>query len=237
MTADDPVMIRLNEIAVHAATVDREDARRQYEQLWTQLGEDGDPLHLMTLLHHLADLYEDPARALEWDQRALVAADRLTDERLDAYHPGLRRAAMYPSLHLNIADNLTKLGRVTEADEQLVSAEQYLDQLDDGGYGAMIRGGIAKMRERITVQPPKAALSDLVPIGEFLAHEASSDVRSELLEEMGRRQTGRRVFTFNCFDVIVDDDAKSVTVDDVLDIERSATVSFSAFSALLQHSD
>lgn len=149
MTAPDPVMARLNEIAVLSATVDRDRARSEYLQVWQEVGRDGDALHLMTLLHHLADLYDDPQQALEWDQRALRAAERLTDERVAQYHPGLRRDAMYPSLYLNIADNLAALGRTAEADEQLVRAERHLDQLGDDGYGAMIRGGIARLRQRI----------------------------------------------------------------------------------------
>lgn len=149
MNVPDPVMARLNEIAVLSATVDREQARLEYLQVWEQVGEDGDPLHLMTLLHHLADLYDDPQQALDWDQRALLAADRLTDERLEQYHPGLRRDAMYPSLYLNIADNLAKLGRTAEAEDVLTKAERHLDQLGDDGYGAMIRGGIDRLRARI----------------------------------------------------------------------------------------
>lgn len=149
MTTPDPVMARLNEIAVRAAAVDRGQARREYLQLWQEIGPGGDPLHLMTLLHHLADLYDDPQQALDWDLRALEAADRLTDERLEQYHPGLRRDAMYPSLYLNIADNLVKVGRRVEAAEQLTKADRHLDELDDDGYGAMIRGGIARLRERM----------------------------------------------------------------------------------------
>lgn len=146
----DPVMVRLNEIAVHSATVDRDEAKQQYLALWAELGEDGDPLHLMTLLHHLADLYDDPEQALDWDLKALEAADRLTDARLDAHHPGLRRAMMYPTLHLNIADNLARLGRAAEAETQLTAAERHLDELGDDGYGAMIRGGVARLRATLT---------------------------------------------------------------------------------------
>lgn len=52
--------------------------RRDLEEIG---GEQGDPLHVCTLTHAIADVQDDVHEELVWDQRALAAADLLTDAR------------------------------------------------------------------------------------------------------------------------------------------------------------
>ncbi len=118
---------------------DPDAARDTLLDLWDTLGPLGDPLHRCTLAHYLADLYDDAAQALIWDVRALDAAGALTDERTRRHHPTLRVRGFYPSLHLNLADNLRRLGSFEAADQHLEAARGYFDALGADPYGDRIR--------------------------------------------------------------------------------------------------
>lgn len=126
-----------------------ETARRDLLAIWQQIGVAGDPFHRCTLAHYLADLYEDPAEALIWDIRALDAADGLKDERAQQHHASLQVAGFYPSLFLNIADNLRCLGAFEAAAEHISSAEQHTSALSDDAYGDTIRTAIHEVRQAI----------------------------------------------------------------------------------------
>ncbi len=131
-------------------------ARQELLAVWEDLGVLGDPLHRCTLAHYLADLYTDPAAALIWDVRALDAADALTDQRTGEHHPGLQVAGFYPSLHLNIADNLRRLGAFEAAAEHVGKAEERVDALPQGPYGDMICTAIHGVHEAITARDTMA---------------------------------------------------------------------------------
>lgn len=129
---------------------DTESARRDLLATWTQVGVAGDPFHRCTLAHNMADLCDHPAEALMWDVRALDAADALTDERAQQHHATLFVAAFYPSLYLNIADNLRLLGAFSAAAHHIGTAEQHSSALPANAYGNTIRTAISQVREAIT---------------------------------------------------------------------------------------
>ncbi|MEV5652796.1 hypothetical protein AB0L57_31480 [Nocardia sp. NPDC052254] len=133
-----------------AGDIDR--ARADLTDLWTGIGPTGDALHRCTLAHHLADLQPDPAQALIWDIRALDAADALTDARLRRHHDGLRIAGFQPSLRLNIADNLRRLGSFDAAADHLAAARQHIDALPDDAYGRGIRQAIEDSAEMVAAR-------------------------------------------------------------------------------------
>jgi len=140
--------------AIGAAVVlghegDTESARRDLLAIWSRVGAAGDPYHRCTLAHYLADLYESPAEALVWDVRALDAADALTDERAQQHHAHLQVAGFYPSLHLNIADNLRRLGAFGAAAEHVDDAARHAPALADDAYGDMLRTAISEVRQAI----------------------------------------------------------------------------------------
>lgn len=148
--AADPVMQRISEAVVAARSgVDVDGPRSALLALWTEITAGGDPLHRCTLAHYLADLYEDPARALIWDVRALDAADVLTDGRARDHHAGLSVAGFYPSLHLNLADNLRRLGSFAAAAEHLDAARDRSSALPDDDYGRLIRAAIDGVGEAV----------------------------------------------------------------------------------------
>ena len=127
----------------------RADARRRLTDLWERVGPDGDPLHRVTLAHFLADLQDDVRAELRWDERALAAAGDLTDERAQQYAAALRVRGLLPSLHLNLADCLRRLGDAPGARQHLAEAESSIDELADDDYGRMIRAGLWHVRQAL----------------------------------------------------------------------------------------
>ncbi|MFF3004326.1 hypothetical protein ACFVTF_16125 [Kitasatospora sp. NPDC057940] len=125
------------------------EARASFEELWAALGERGDVFHRCVLAHYLADLQDDPQDELEWDRRALAAADSLTAERAQTYESALQVRAFYPSLHLNLASDHLKLGEPDLAREQLERAVRSLDALPEDAYSAGIRSAVDELRQRL----------------------------------------------------------------------------------------
>jgi hypothetical protein len=89
--------------------------------------------------HYLARVQPDAQAAFEWNARAIEHA-RLTD-------PALVRTFM-PSLHLNLGRSYEDIGDAARAAAEYRRAESCLDALDDDGYGALVRRGVASGLER-----------------------------------------------------------------------------------------
>ncbi|MET9499083.1 hypothetical protein [Streptomyces sp. NPDC006552] len=154
--ADDAMMTRIGQVVMLAHAGDREEARDRFLGLWSEIGEDGDPLHRCTLAHYMADTQDDPADELAWDLRALSAADGLTGERLAAHEGSLALRALYPSLHLNLAADYVKLGRPGAARGQLDRAWAVVDALGDDGYGDGVRAALRRLAQRVAALPDGA---------------------------------------------------------------------------------
>ncbi|MEU3985641.1 hypothetical protein AB0F77_37200 [Streptomyces sp. NPDC026672] len=137
--APDAVLTRIGQVVMLHHGGDREEARTRLLGLWAEVGEDGDPLHRCTLAHYLADTQDDPADELAWDLRALSAADELTET-----DPAAVRG-FYPSLHLNLAADYTKLGRREAARTHLRHARGTSAALSDDGYGDGVRAAIHRL--------------------------------------------------------------------------------------------
>ncbi|MET4612148.1 hypothetical protein ABIC28_003140 [Rhodococcus sp. PvR044] len=150
MSEADPIMTGIMAAQELANGGDRAGARAAFATLWERTGPDGDPLHAVTIAHYMADVQDEPADELDWDLRALEAADSLTDERAQRHHSSLQVAGFYPSLHLNLAADYAKLGEDDRARAHLELAEACVSTLSDDGYGATVRGGIARLRERLS---------------------------------------------------------------------------------------
>ncbi|MFC4944821.1 hypothetical protein [Pseudonocardia sp. GCM10023141] len=146
----DPVMARIAEGQERATAGDPAGAAAVFAEVWEQIGGDaGDPLHVVSLAHFMADVQDDPVEELRWDQRALAAVDGLTDERAQRYHATLAVRGFLPSLHLNLAADHQRLGDRAAALGHLDRAEAAVSALHDDGYGAMIRGGVARLRAEL----------------------------------------------------------------------------------------
>lgn len=145
----DPVMERITALIALSHSGSRAEAAAGFGALWPELSE---PFHRCVLAHYAADVQEDPHAELEWDRRALEAADEVEPGRAEAHHPALRLAAFYPSLHLNLAESHRRVGALAEAREHLAAAQDRLHALDgaDEGYAATLRGGVERLAERLS---------------------------------------------------------------------------------------
>lgn len=141
MTTPDPVLAEITAAVEFGRAGETGRARTQLLAIWERLGE-ADAFHRTVLAHYLADLYADPAEALVWDERALAASASLLDRDLAQVAPGVTAEGFRPSLHLNVADQLRRLGRFDEAAEQITHARQHTPALADDMYGAFVREAI-----------------------------------------------------------------------------------------------
>ena len=147
--ATDSIMESIGKAVTIGREGDTKSARRGLLEIWNHIGADGDPFHRCTLAHYLADLYESPAEALMWDTRAFDAATTITDQRAQQHYAGLQVAGFFPSLLLNIADNLRRLGAFEAATEYIDSAEQCTPTLSQDAYGDIVRTAITEVRQAI----------------------------------------------------------------------------------------
>ena len=146
----DAVMTRIGQVVMLHHAGDREEARRRLLDLWTELGEDGDPLHRCTLAHYLADTQDDPCDELAWDLRALTEAEGVgAGDGRGA--PAVR--ALYPSLHLNLAADYVKLDRAEAARVHLRRARGAAGALADDRYGDGVRAEIRRLEVRLGEGP------------------------------------------------------------------------------------
>jgi hypothetical protein len=150
----DPTLVRIGEAAqLHHHQGQRDAARHLLSQIWDEIGgEQGNPLHVCVLAHTMADVQDDVHQELIWDQRALAAADLLTDEQTADAGVALPVAGLYPSLHLNLCDCYRKLGDLDRAREHLHRAQAGIDALGDDEYGQLIRNGLDRLTQQLSAQ-------------------------------------------------------------------------------------
>jgi tetratricopeptide (TPR) repeat protein len=149
--SSDPTIVRIGQaVELHHYQGQREAAREEFVQIWEDIGgEQGDPLHVCVLAHAMADVQDDVHQELVWDQRALAAADLLTEERVAQAGVSLPVAGLYPSLHLNLGECYRKLGDLGRAREHLQQAQASIGALGDDGYGRLIRAGLEQLAQRL----------------------------------------------------------------------------------------
>ncbi|WP_433206382.1 hypothetical protein ACQP00_39440 [Dactylosporangium sp. CS-047395] len=135
----DDTLTRIGTAVERGRSGHRAEAREALTLIWSTLAAD-DNLHRCALAHYLADLQDDPAAELEWDERALEASTGL---------PTAQAASFLPSLHLNLADVHRRLDHPARAREHLALARAHEQHLPDDDYGAMIRGGIRHLGDTL----------------------------------------------------------------------------------------
>lgn len=152
VSQQDPVMQRIVAGVERGKAGDREHARAILSEVWNQLGQHGDPLHVVTLAHFMADLQDDPADELEWDHRALTAADELTNERAQQYETSLVVRGFYPSLYASLASDYVKLNDADTARTYLARAEAASAELPEGDYGDYVQAEITHLRTQLDTE-------------------------------------------------------------------------------------
>lgn len=150
----DATLARVNQgVQLHHQQGQRAAARDLFAQIWDEIGgEGGDPLHVCVLAHAMADVQDDVHQELVWDQRALTAADLLTEARVAQAGVTLSVAGLYPSLHLNLAECYRKLGDLGPAREHLQRAQAGIGALGDDEYGQLIRGGLDRLTRQLAAE-------------------------------------------------------------------------------------
>ncbi|MFG1896809.1 tetratricopeptide repeat protein [Micromonospora zamorensis] len=148
----DETLARINQgVQLHHHQGQREAARGLFAQIWDEIGgEQGDPLHVCVLAHSMADVQDDAHQELIWDQRALAAADLLTDDRVAQAGVPMSVAGLYPSLHLNLGECYRKLGDLGRARECLQRAQAGIGALGDDDYAQLIKGGLDRLAQQLT---------------------------------------------------------------------------------------
>lgn len=134
--------------AVGTALAGRSDeARLGLETLWSQTGP-GDHAQRCVIAHYLADQQGEIADEIRWDQHALDAHGLVADG--DLAPVGIpSAAAMLPSLQLNLGDDHCRAGDLASARVHLAAARESEHALPADGYGAMTRGGIDRLEQRL----------------------------------------------------------------------------------------
>ena len=145
----DPLMDRITAAISQLHAGNREEARASFAQIWCAMGDDEDPFHVCILSHFMADTQDDVRSELEWDLRALEAADRVTDGRAKEHHASLSIKSFYPSLYLNVGDAELRLGDVDQARMHVRAAEATLEDLPESPLAEMTRNGIAALAKRV----------------------------------------------------------------------------------------
>lgn len=139
-------------VQVHHGEGRRDAARELFAEIWADIGgEAGDPLHVCVLAHSMADVQDDVREELLWDQRALAAAGRITDDRVAEAGVPMSVAGLYPSLHLNLAECHRKLGDLGRAREHLAEARAGIGALGDDEYGRLIRRGLDELTSALNL--------------------------------------------------------------------------------------
>lgn len=109
---------------------------------------DGDDAQRCVIAHYLADLQPDLDDEVAWDEHALRLFPHVGSGAVGVI--GILNArALAPSLHLNLGDGYLRQGRIEEARSQLEAGLATQDALGDDAYGALVRGGLARLEQRL----------------------------------------------------------------------------------------
>ena len=149
MNTTDPILTAVTAAITLGQQGHRVQARTQMEDLWRQVGDDGDAAHRCMVAHSLADLQDSPEAELTWDERAMAATETLSDERLQRLHPTLTVRGFLPTLHLNLADDHRMLGQFDQARAHLADATQGAQELPDDAYGKHLRDAFQHVTEAL----------------------------------------------------------------------------------------
>lgn len=140
MTETQSLLGKLADV-VSLGRTDRVTARLKLEAFFNEA--ERDPFALCTIAHYLADLQDSTEDELEWDLRALAAADVVTDE--ETVEAGFKAKALMPSLHVNLADDYRRLARFDDAERHLTAARATAGVLGDDAYGDLIRDVLTRV--------------------------------------------------------------------------------------------
>jgi len=115
-----------------------DEARALFTQAWQAHQDD---FEACIAAHYLARHQDGPQQTLHWNELSLQFADAVGDERVRGF---------YPSLYLNMGHAYEMLGVRDEAARYYNLACSRLDDLQDDGYGQVVRTAVAEGMKRIS---------------------------------------------------------------------------------------
>jgi hypothetical protein len=129
----DPTITRIGQgVEAHHHRGQRETTRHLFAQIWDEIGgEQADPLHVCVLAHAMAGVQDDVHQELVWDQRALAAADLLTDARVAQAGVRCPWPVCIRRYISTLASATRKLGDLGRAREHLQQAKATIVALGD----------------------------------------------------------------------------------------------------------
>jgi hypothetical protein len=113
------------------------DAKALFEQAWQESRDDFDAC---IAAHYVARHQGTPEDEIAWNRQALARAALVDQDRVRAF---------YPSLYLNLAHSLEKVGRTLEACELYSTAATRLEGQPDTPYTRLVWSGIVAGRQRV----------------------------------------------------------------------------------------
>jgi hypothetical protein len=145
----DSIMADITDTIALLQAGDRSGARDRFAEIWSRMQPIPHPFQECVLSHYMADLQDEIDMELMWDTRALNAALRATDEDAKNHHPSLSIKDLFPSLHLNLADDYLRTGDFDSAKQHLQDGLSLLSVLTDSPYATTIRGGFERIAARL----------------------------------------------------------------------------------------
>jgi tetratricopeptide (TPR) repeat protein len=138
MDPNNPV-IKLCAEGMKAETEGRTDEPHMlFVQAWEQSKNDYDAC---IAAHYVARHQKTPEEILRWNKEALDRADAVNDQRVQGF---------YPSLYLNMGKSYEDLGNSEEARRHYELAAAEMNNLPEGRYGDVVRGGIKRGLQRVS---------------------------------------------------------------------------------------
>ncbi|KIZ19357.1 hypothetical protein [Streptomyces natalensis] len=136
-------VVRLCVAGMQAEADGRAEAAYEFfRQAWNAAGDD---YEACIAAHYLARQQSSPEETLRWNQECLDRADRVADERVQAF---------YPSLYLNMGRAYQELGQSALAHQHFVRAAERVGELPDGQYGDWNRFAIAEGLRNTAAEAP-----------------------------------------------------------------------------------
>jgi hypothetical protein len=148
--SNDPLMVKIQGAIAILHGGDRDGARQCFDRIWVEMQPDPTPLHECILAHYMADAQDGAREELQWDLRALAAAERSSDADAKAVHETLSISGFMPSLYLNLADVYLRLGDPVSSRRYQQAGTASAGMLPDTPYGAMIKNGLDRLAKRLS---------------------------------------------------------------------------------------
>ncbi|MBD1367499.1 hypothetical protein IDJ77_27055 [Mucilaginibacter sp. ZT4R22] len=125
-----------------------DEANACFKQAWDAATND---FERVTAAHYCARNQPNPLINLQWNLDALKYADAIKEDSLKGH---------YPSLYLNIGKSYENLGDFASAGTYYQLAADNAIYLPEGGYGNMLKAGIADGLKRTGLKPFSNAVLD-----------------------------------------------------------------------------